>query len=59
MLKEERSRRPAALRDVLDFVADISTKNSEEEITTEMMRFNRVKSYRLRGEFIHYDSGTK
>ena len=42
MMKEERERRPAALRDVLAFPADISYMNSISDITKEMMRFNRA-----------------
>ncbi|MEM6550807.1 MAG: glutamate synthase-related protein, partial [Planctomycetota bacterium] len=39
---EERSRRPAALRDVLAFPADITYKESAEDIKREMMLFNRA-----------------
>ena len=42
MMREERSRRPSALRDVLAFPADISFLTTPEDIQREMMRFNRA-----------------
>jgi len=41
-MAEERHRRPAALRDVLAFPADITFLSSVEEIKKEMMLFNRA-----------------
>ncbi|MEO0484760.1 MAG: glutamate synthase-related protein [Pseudomonadota bacterium] len=41
-MREERSRRPAALRDVLAFPADITFMDTVDDITKEMMRFNRA-----------------
>ncbi len=41
MMREERTRRPSALRDVLAFPADVSFLTSVEDIKREMMRFNR------------------
>ena len=41
MIREERARRPSALRDVLAFPADITFLTSAEDIKREMMRFNR------------------
>ncbi|MEM1304701.1 MAG: FMN-binding glutamate synthase family protein, partial [Planctomycetota bacterium] len=42
MMADERSRRPAALRDVLAFPTDISYLDSAEEIRREMTTFNRA-----------------
>ncbi|MEM1315584.1 MAG: glutamate synthase-related protein, partial [Pseudomonadota bacterium] len=42
MMAEERHRRPAALRDVLEFPADIRFKDSVEDLKREMMLFNRA-----------------
>ncbi|MEM1162533.1 MAG: glutamate synthase-related protein, partial [Pseudomonadota bacterium] len=42
MMAEERHRRPAALRDVLEFPADIRFKDTVEDIKREMMLFNRA-----------------
>ncbi|MEL6648330.1 MAG: glutamate synthase central domain-containing protein, partial [Pseudomonadota bacterium] len=42
MMAEERHRRPAALRDVLDFPADITFLDKVEDIKREMMLFNRA-----------------
>ena len=42
MMAEERHRRPAALRDVLAFPADITFLSSVEDIKKEMMLFNRA-----------------
>ncbi|MEM7521451.1 MAG: glutamate synthase-related protein [Pseudomonadota bacterium] len=42
MMREERHRRPAALRDVLDFPADITFLDKVEDIKKEMMLFNRA-----------------
>jgi glutamate synthase (NADPH/NADH) large chain len=41
-MAEERHKRPAALRDVLAFPADISFMTSAEDIKKEMMLFNRA-----------------
>ncbi|MEM1342787.1 MAG: glutamate synthase central domain-containing protein, partial [Pseudomonadota bacterium] len=41
MMKEERDRRPAALRDVLSFPADITFLDTVDDIKREMMLFNR------------------
>ncbi|MEM6986013.1 MAG: glutamate synthase-related protein, partial [Pseudomonadota bacterium] len=41
-MSRERHRRPAALRDVLDFPADITHLTSVDDIKREMMRFNRA-----------------
>lgn len=41
MMGEERHKRPAALRDVLAFPADITFLDNVEEIKREMMLFNR------------------
>ncbi|MEM1345345.1 MAG: glutamate synthase-related protein, partial [Pseudomonadota bacterium] len=42
MMAEERHRRPAALRDVLAFPADITFLDTVEDIKREMMLFNRA-----------------
>ncbi|MEM6304987.1 MAG: glutamate synthase-related protein [Pseudomonadota bacterium] len=42
MMAEERNRRPAALRDVLAFPADITFLDSVREMKREMMLFNRA-----------------
>jgi glutamate synthase (NADPH/NADH) large chain len=42
MMAEERSRRPAALRDVLAFPADITFLDTVAEMKREMMLFNRA-----------------
>ncbi|MEM1107665.1 MAG: glutamate synthase central domain-containing protein, partial [Planctomycetota bacterium] len=42
MMGDERGRRPAALRDVLAFPADITFLESMEDIKKEMMLFNRA-----------------
>ncbi|MEM6478190.1 MAG: glutamate synthase-related protein, partial [Pseudomonadota bacterium] len=42
LMKEERDRRPAALRDVLAFPADITFMDKVDDITREMMLFNRA-----------------
>lgn len=42
MMKEERDRRPAALRDVLSFPADITFLDTVDDIKREMMLFNRA-----------------
>ncbi|MEM9061122.1 MAG: glutamate synthase-related protein [Pseudomonadota bacterium] len=42
LMAEERHRRPAALRDVLEFPADIRFKDTVEDIKREMMLFNRA-----------------
>ncbi len=42
MMSEERHRRPAALRDVLDFPADITFLDKVGDIKREMMLFNRA-----------------
>ncbi|MEM6779826.1 MAG: glutamate synthase-related protein, partial [Planctomycetota bacterium] len=42
MMAEERSRRPAALRDVLDFPADVTFAESVEDFKSQMMLFNRA-----------------
>ncbi|MEM6412786.1 MAG: glutamate synthase-related protein, partial [Pseudomonadota bacterium] len=42
MMAEERNRRPAALRDVLAFPADITFLTAPEDIKREMMLFNRA-----------------
>jgi len=41
-LAQERLKRPAALRDILAFPADITGLNSPEDIKCEMMLFNRA-----------------
>ena len=47
----ERERRPAALRDVLDFPADVSRLKTASEMKVEMMRFNQSgnKDFFIRG----------
>lgn len=45
MMAEERHRRPAALRDVLAFPADISFLDDAAEIKREMMLFNRAGNH--------------
>ncbi|KZM49092.1 glutamate synthase-related protein [Labrenzia sp. OB1] len=40
MMSEERCRRPAALRDVLDFPADVSFSSSAQEFEREFRRFS-------------------
>ncbi len=42
MMSEERAKRPAALRDVLAFPADITFLTDADEIKREMMLFNRA-----------------
>ena len=42
MIAKERHRRPAALRDVLAFPADITFLNTVEEMKRELMLFNRA-----------------
>ncbi|MEM8571993.1 MAG: glutamate synthase-related protein [Pseudomonadota bacterium] len=42
MMSEERARRPAALRDVLAFPADITFLDKVDDIKREMMLFNRA-----------------
>ncbi|MEL6915387.1 MAG: glutamate synthase-related protein [Pseudomonadota bacterium] len=42
IMAEERGRRPAALRDVLGFPADITFMDKVEDIKKEMMLFNRA-----------------
>ncbi|MEM7424391.1 MAG: FMN-binding glutamate synthase family protein, partial [Pseudomonadota bacterium] len=42
LMAEERHRRPAALRDVLEFPADIRFRDNAEDIKREMMLFNRA-----------------
>lgn len=51
MMAEERNRRPAALRDVLAFPADISFLTSVDDIKREMMLFNRAgnRDFVIRG----------
>ncbi|MEO1475449.1 MAG: glutamate synthase-related protein, partial [Pseudomonadota bacterium] len=51
MMAEERNRRPAALRDVLHFPADITFLTSPEDIKREMMLFNRAgnRGFTIRG----------
>lgn len=51
MMAEERSRRPAALRDVLAFPADVTFLTSAEEFKREMMLFNRAgnRDFVIRG----------
>ncbi|MEM9262957.1 MAG: glutamate synthase central domain-containing protein, partial [Pseudomonadota bacterium] len=51
MMAEERNRRPAALRDVLHFPADITFLTSPEDIKREMMLFNRAgnRDFTIRG----------
>ncbi|MEM9138433.1 MAG: glutamate synthase-related protein, partial [Pseudomonadota bacterium] len=51
MMYEERHKRPAALRDVLDFPADISFLDSVADIKKEMMLFNRAgnRDFVIRG----------
>ena len=41
-MRQEREKRPAALRDVLAFPADITFMDEPEDIRREMMRFNRA-----------------
>ena len=50
-MTEERNRRPAALRDVLAFPADISYMDKTAEIKKEMMLFNRAgnNNFTIRG----------
>ncbi|PID37451.1 MAG: glutamate synthase large subunit [Rhodobacterales bacterium] len=51
MMSEERARRPAALRDVLAFPADISFMSEAKDIKREMMLFNRAgnRDFVIRG----------
>ncbi len=51
LMAEERARRPAALRDVLAFPADVSFLTSPEEFRREMRKFNRRgnNSFLVRG----------
>ncbi|MEM9138610.1 MAG: glutamate synthase central domain-containing protein, partial [Pseudomonadota bacterium] len=51
MMHEERHKRPAALRDVLEFPADISFLDSVADIKKEMMLFNRAgnRDFVIRG----------
>lgn len=51
MMAEERSRRPAALRDVLELPADVTFAGSAEEFRREMGRFSRHgnNSFMVRG----------
>ena len=51
MMAEERARRPAALRDVLAFPADVTRANGPEEFRREMRRFDRKgnNSFLVRG----------
>ncbi|MEO0426760.1 MAG: glutamate synthase-related protein [Pseudomonadota bacterium] len=51
MMAEERHRRPAALRDVLDFPADITFLDKVADIKREMMLFNRAgnRDFVIRG----------
>ncbi|MEM9912592.1 MAG: glutamate synthase-related protein, partial [Pseudomonadota bacterium] len=42
MMAEERNKRPAALRDVLAFPADITFLDAKDDIKREMMLFNRA-----------------
>ncbi|HAU77041.1 MAG TPA: glutamate synthase large subunit, partial [Agrobacterium sp.] len=51
MMAEERARRPAALRDVLELPADVTFAGSAEEFRREMGRFSRKgnNSFMVRG----------
>ncbi|MEM9247838.1 MAG: glutamate synthase-related protein [Pseudomonadota bacterium] len=51
MMAEERGRRPAALRDVLAFPADITFLDTVDAVTREMMLFNRAgnRDFVIRG----------
>ncbi|MDS7595815.1 glutamate synthase-related protein [Agrobacterium tumefaciens] len=51
MMAEERARRPAALRDVLELPADVTFAGSAEEFRREMGRFSRQgnNSFMVRG----------
>ncbi|NRB03501.1 MAG: glutamate synthase large subunit, partial [Rhodobacteraceae bacterium] len=51
LMAEERHRRPAALRDVLDFPADITFLDKVDDIKKEMMLFNRAgnRDFVIRG----------
>ncbi|MEM1036948.1 MAG: glutamate synthase-related protein [Pseudomonadota bacterium] len=51
MMADERHRRPAALRDVLAFPADITFLTAAEDIKREMMLFNRAgnRDFVIRG----------
>ncbi|MCV6584205.1 MAG: glutamate synthase-related protein [Marinibacterium sp.] len=51
MMADERARRPAALRDVLAFPADITFMDSAADIKKEMMLFNRAgnRDFVIRG----------
>ncbi|MEM0990237.1 MAG: glutamate synthase-related protein [Pseudomonadota bacterium] len=51
MMAEERHNRPAALRDVLAFPADIRFKDTAEDLKREMMLFNRAgnRDFVIRG----------
>ncbi|MEM9702181.1 MAG: glutamate synthase central domain-containing protein, partial [Planctomycetota bacterium] len=42
MMAEERARRPAALRDVLEFPADVTFAKTAADFTAEMTKFNRA-----------------
>ncbi|MEM6469964.1 MAG: glutamate synthase-related protein [Planctomycetota bacterium] len=60
MMTEERQSRPAALRDVLTFPADISYCESVEEFKREMMLFNRAGNvdFVIRGiDSVHLGEG--
>ncbi|MFT4014892.1 MAG: glutamate synthase-related protein [Paracoccus sp. (in: a-proteobacteria)] len=51
MMADERARRPAALRDVLAFPADVTRATAPEDFRREMRRFNRKgnNSFLVRG----------
>ncbi len=51
MMMEERMRRPAALRDVLDLPADVSFCSNAEDFRREMGRFSRIgnNAFMVRG----------
>lgn len=51
MMSEERARRPAALRDVLSFPADVTFLTAPEDFRKEMGRFSRKgnNSFMVRG----------
>ena len=57
-MARERLNRPAALRDVLSFPADISEKNTSAEIKEEMMLFNRAGNlnFYIRGLSVNSDN---
>lgn len=57
MMNEERGKRPAAMRDVLDFAADVSFSSSSAEFEKELRRFSQIgnSSFYFRGLTCEYE----